>query len=99
MTPPLWHPERIKAELRARFGHITALSERWGYHRAAISRTLTVRGYSPNIERLIAEALGEPLHIVWPDRWNPEGTPIPLRPRPDLTAAPPNLHRQKGQAA
>ncbi len=99
MNTPLWHPERIKAELRARYGHITALSEQWGYHRSAISRTLTVRGYSPNIERLIAEALGEKLHIVWPDRWYPDGTPIPLRPRPDLTALPANPHRQKGRAA
>ena len=99
MKPPLWHPERIKAELRARFGHITALSEQWGYHRSAISRTLSVRGYSPNLERLIAEALEQPLHVVWPDRWNANGTPVPLRPTPDLSALPANPHRQKEKAA
>jgi len=99
MTAPLWHPERIKGELRARYGHITALSEQWGYHRTAITKTLSMRGYSPKLERLIAEALGEPLHIVWPDRWTPTGLPIPLRPRPNLSAAPPNPHRQKDKAA
>lgn len=99
MKPPLWHPERIKAELRARYGHVTTLSETWGYHRTSISKTLSMRGYSPKLELLIAEALGEPPHIVWPDRWGADGKPLPLRPKPDLSALPANPHRQKGRAA
>lgn len=99
MPTPDWHPERIKAELRLRFGHLTVLSKRWGYSREAISKTLSVRGYSRGLEKLIAEALEQPLHVVWPDRWNADGTPVPLRPTPDLSALPANPHRQKEKAA
>jgi Ner family transcriptional regulator len=72
-----WHSEDIKTELRKRFGEITRLSENWGHHRSAITNTLRNPAFSKPVERRIADALGVPLHVLWPDRWDAEGVPRP----------------------
>ena len=100
--PAGWHPEDIKAELRKRFGPVTKLSAAWGYATNMISLTLLRKNNSTLVERRIADALGIPLHVLWPDRWSPEGARLP-RPRAgeDHEATPvPNVsHRQKRKAA
>ncbi|MDE2334264.1 MAG: helix-turn-helix domain-containing protein [Rhodospirillales bacterium] len=80
MAARRWHPEDIKAELRKRFGEMTTLSKSWGYARTAISVALAT-DRSRVVERRIAEALQVPLHELWPDRWNPDGTSLPRRRR------------------
>ncbi len=76
-SPEGWHPEDIKAQLRKRFGPITSLSLEWGYARNAITNTLGRPDYSQRIEGLIAAALQTPLHVLWPRRWQPNGSPLP----------------------
>lgn len=93
--PDGWEPEDVKAELRKRFGPITRLSQEWGYHPTAITKTLYLRGYSMAVERLIASALELAPHTLWPDRWTPEGDPRPLRRCPNASSRRTKLHRQK----
>lgn len=75
--PRGWHPEDIKAALRKRFGPITHLSTSWGYNRTAIGASIKRPHFSISLERKIAEALDQPPHVLWPDRWSPDGAPLP----------------------
>ena len=75
-----WHPEDIKAALRKRYGAITHLSVRWGYATSHITQAIRKSNYSRRVELRIAEALDLLPHILWPDRWSPDGKPLP-RPR------------------
>jgi Ner family transcriptional regulator len=92
-----WHLEQIKAQLRERYGSLAALSRSWGYNRAAISMALAGMNRSTRLERRIAEALQQQPHTLWPDRWTPDGAPLP-RGR-DTTRARPAPHRQIERAA
>ena len=94
-----WHPEDIKAALRKQFGPITAISAGWGLSRAAITNTLGRPDYSTATERRIAEALQVPLHVLWPRRWNPDGTPLPRNLERKLIPATRNSERQNRDAA
>ena len=95
-----WHRERIKADLRVRFGTLRALCRAWEYAPGTISAVLRWPGQSEAIERRIAEALGEHPHTLWPARFTPEGEsrpqPVnggePIRPRS-------RPHRQIREAA
>jgi len=96
-----WHREDIKAELRKRHGSLSALSRAWSYHPHCISNALARHGYSPEVERRIAQALDTSPHALWPERWTPRGQPIPA-PKPDgrkATPAQPPAHRQIRKAA
>ncbi|WP_142849787.1 helix-turn-helix domain-containing protein [Telmatospirillum sp. J64-1] len=85
------HPEDIKAELRKRGGSLKSLSESWGYRsRAVIS--IALRQPWPDVEAKIAETLGKHPAEVWPDRYNPDGTPKKGRPSKA------NRNTQKGQS-
>jgi Ner family transcriptional regulator len=97
---PGWHVEDIKAELRKRLGSLTALSEAWGYHPSAISNAIA-RPYSSRIEQRVATALSLPPHILWPDRWTPEGhpRPRPVTGRPKPSRGPEPQERQKARVA
>ena len=75
--PKGWHRETIKAELRKQFGPITHLSAAWGYARPAITNCLLNPNYSRPLERRIAEALEQSPHVLWPDRWDRRGNPLP----------------------
>lgn len=99
MAARSWHREDIKAELRKRFGNLTTLSVEWGFHRSSISNALE-RAESPRVDQRIAEALGVPLHVLWPERWNRDGSRIrrsPIGTNPSLSVQLP--HRQKSEAA
>lgn len=67
----LHHPERIKAEIRARGTTLRDLSIASGLHPEAISRA--VRQPWPAVEKIIADFLGIPPEQLWPDRYAPEG--------------------------
>jgi Ner family transcriptional regulator len=92
-----WHREDIKAALRKKHGGLEALSMQWGYHRSAISVVLA-RGLIAGLEQRIANELGEPLHILWPDRWAPDGTRLPPAER-DNTGGREIAHRPNQRAA
>jgi Ner family transcriptional regulator len=77
--PPGWHREDIKAALVKRYGLIVRLSETWGYHRSMITGVLRNPCFSIPVERRIAAALDVTPHVLWPDRWNPGGEPLPRR--------------------
>lgn len=94
-----WHREDIKAELRKRHGPITRLSTAWGYSRGAITRVLERPLYSIPLERRVSAALGVPLHVLWPGRWHPDGTPKPRSIAVDPSPAAPSTHRKSLEAA
>jgi len=96
-TPQGWHVEDIKAALRKKFGALTHLSVRWGFHRTAISAAVTGKKRSSTIELRIARALKLPPHDLWPDRWSPDGRPLICG--RDHTRDQPAPHRQIERAA
>ena len=75
----LWHVEDIKSELRKRYGSLSALSRLWGMNPRAISGALSKPGTSRILEQRIAAAIEQPLHVIWPDRWASDGSPISFR--------------------
>jgi Ner family transcriptional regulator len=72
-----WHLEDIKSEIRKRHGSLRALSIAWGYNRNAVSKALTDARYSTTLEGRIAGALGVEPHVLWPNRWAADGSPVP----------------------
>jgi Ner family transcriptional regulator len=95
--PKGWHPEQVKAALRQRFGSLSALSLAWGLNPAAISAALQPGRRSSGVERRIAEALDVSPFVIWPDRWSPDGNPLPRG--ADGSRAAPTPHRQNEEAA
>ena len=94
-----WHPGRITAELRRRFGPITHLSVSWGHNPTAITQTLRRRDYSKALERRIAEALGMSLHELWPSRWTEDGLALPRHHEFEVIEAPRRRASQNARAA
>lgn len=74
-----WHSARIKAELQVRGLSLAELSRRHGYSATAAGRALRVPW--PEMERLIAEAIGVAPQAIWPDRYSPDGVPLKYLPR------------------
>ncbi len=95
--PKGWHEEDIKAALRKQFGSLADLSLSWGLHRSAVSGAIKGRKRSSLVEQRIAKALRRSPHTLWPDRWSPEGHPLP-RTASNSPAAP-APHRQFEEAA
>lgn len=92
--PQEWHHEDIKGALRKKHRTLEALAKAWGYHPSAVRVALNPGSRWPGLEARIAEELGVAPHILWPDRWNPDGTPKPRSiAKNDSPAARP-LHRQ-----
>jgi Ner family transcriptional regulator len=67
-----WHPEDIKAEVRKKGSTLAAIGRRDGMSRQSIALAL-VRP-SERGERAIARFLGKPAHLIWPSRYNPDGS-------------------------
>jgi len=74
-----WHPADIKAALEKIGLSLAELSRRTGYHPTAAGRAL--RTSWPEMERVIAKALGTTPQAIWPDRYTPEGIPLKYLPR------------------
>jgi len=70
-----WHPADIKAALHKAGWTVTALAELHGINRATISNVF-LRSY-PLVEQRIADAIGIAPHVIWPSRWNADGTKKP----------------------
>ncbi|MCA3519357.1 MAG: helix-turn-helix domain-containing protein [Rhodobacter sp.] len=82
-----WHREDIKGALRKKHGPLYKLSSSWGYHPSTVTIALGTPGIA-TVERRIAADLGVPPHTLWPDRWSPEGRPLPRTPNPSANRAP-----------
>lgn len=71
-----WHPADIKAALAKAGWTLAALAARHGMSTATpLSHTFS-RSYPIN-EKRIAEALNVAPHVIWPSRWNSDGTQKP----------------------
>ncbi len=94
-----WHAEDIRAAIRKRYGSLRALSIQFGLNHTAVSSVLRRPEASLKVERLIAAAIGETPHALWPDRWDAAGKPLP---RIGLGKSAPQSapqHSQKREAA
>lgn len=89
------HVEDIKAALRKKYGPLSSLSKTLGYHPSTVSNVLSRPGSSIALEAKLAELLGMPPYEVWPDRYQPDGTPLSfVAPRSPIAAVPENLRRK-----
>ena len=68
-----WHSEDVKAAIRKRGVTLTGLARRnrlsESYLRNVLLRPL------PRGEEIIARFIGVPAHVIWPKRYNADGTP------------------------
>lgn len=72
------HPEDIKASLRKRFGSVTAFERARQLPARSVKDVL--RGKSrPRIAREIAAAVEIDLHVLFPDRFSPNGDTVSRR--------------------
>lgn len=71
-----WHPADIKAALNKAGWTLAAIAKKYGLcNSTALSHAFRVS--SPAAERRIAEAIGVAPSVIWPSRWNDDGTPKP----------------------
>lgn len=98
MTTEIWTAERIKAAVHAKGKTLRGLARDHDLHDLAPSTALIRRHKTAEIA--IAEFLGMPLWILWPDRWTTQGTRIDHRFLPPIvTRDPMGDARQKAKAA
>lgn len=71
------HPEDVKAALRKKHGTLSAFSWKIGKTPTDIYSTFYRPGYSIPVERAVANELGLQPQDIWPDRYDPDGTPRP----------------------
>lgn len=69
-----WHPEDIKAAIRKRGMTLTELATRNGLDESACRAAL--KRPQPEADRVISAYLNQPLHTLWPDRYDEEGLRI-----------------------
>jgi Ner family transcriptional regulator len=70
-----WHPADILAALKKRGYSLAGLSVTNGYHPTAAGKAL--KQPWPAMERLVADAIGQPPESIWPSRYDSEGRPLP----------------------
>lgn len=71
-----WHPEKIKAALRIKFGSLRAFAASIDVAPSNVSEAIKSPRASTPIELKIAEALGVTPHEIWPGRWTKAGQKI-----------------------
>jgi len=97
--PSGMHAEDIKADLRKKWGSLSALSRHFGKNPNIVTQVISTPGYSVPMEIAIAAELGIPPHEVWPDRFHSDGTPIPMRVDRTPTRSAAQMQRANGVAA
>jgi Ner family transcriptional regulator len=70
-----WHPADILASVRKAGWTLAALAEHHGLERSTLTHAMS-RSY-PKAEKRIAEAIGVAPQVIWPSRWNQDGTQKP----------------------
>lgn len=68
-----WHPVDVVAAIRKTGTSLQRISREHNLCNAAVGQAL-YRPY-PKSERIIAEHLGIAPQVIWPSRYNPDGTP------------------------
>ncbi len=63
-----WDRHRILAEIKRQHGTLSALASQHNITAGNLSVAFN-QPYEAG-ERIIAKAIGEPLHVLWPDRWD-----------------------------
>jgi len=71
-----WSPARIKYELHEAGVTLAALAIQHGLCNSSVLSATFQRSYPAN-EKRIAEAIGVAPAVIWPSRWNEDGTPKP----------------------
>ena len=74
------HPEDVKAAIRKSFGSLAAFAAQHGLHRSAVPKVIRDAHHSQKTEKRVAAALGKSPHVIWPERWASDGTPLPRHP-------------------
>lgn len=79
-----WHAADIKAELEKRGISLAQLSRDHGYHSTAAAKALRLEW--PEMERIIADAIGVTPELIWPSRYR-DGVPMKYLPRRQTSGA------------
>lgn len=78
MAQTTWSTAEIKFHLARRGLTLSAVDRKNGLVVGSSRYALKAKGF-PLAEQAIAEAIGVEPHVIWPDRWFPDGTRIDLR--------------------
>lgn len=71
-----WHPAKVKMELHMRGITLSGLAEAHGLTSSSTLSAALTRSYPAN-EKRIADAIGVHPKIIWPSRYNEDGTRKP----------------------
>lgn len=71
-----WHPAKIKMELHMRGITLSGLAEAHGLTSSSTLSAALTRSYPAN-EKRIADAIGVHPKMIWPSRYNEDGTRKP----------------------
>jgi Ner family transcriptional regulator len=71
-----WHAEKIKFEIRVKFGSLRAFAKTIGSSPQSVSGAILSPIKSARIELQITSNLGKKPFELWPDRWTPKGQKI-----------------------
>ena len=87
MTQATKYPDRhaILAEIKRRWGSLQAMSRATGISASKVSAALG--SPYPDVEKQIATAFGQPVQMIWPDRYWPNGRRRYPNTRPQSTGA------------
>lgn len=78
------HPEQIKAEMRMRGITPSVLADELGVANSSISQVISGRAESARIKARIAEVVGKPVSVLWP---NKQRSPLRRVKRPPVVSA------------
>lgn len=67
------HPEYIKTELKLLGITPSDLSRELGLNRNSVTCCLNGHFRSERIEKAVADTIGKPLHVVFPERYSVDG--------------------------
>lgn len=71
-----WHPARVKMELHMRGITLSGLAEAHGLTSSSTLSAALTRSYPAN-EKRIADAIGVHPKVIWPSRYNEDGSRKP----------------------
>jgi lambda repressor-like predicted transcriptional regulator len=71
-----WHPADIKASLEKTGWTLASLAAHHGLSSSSALSHTFLRSYPKN-EHRIANAIGVSVQVIWPSRYNQDGTPKP----------------------
>jgi len=92
-----WDAEGIRAEVRRRFGTLSALAAKSGYTLTAICYAIKGETFVPGPCKAVAKAIGQKPHTLWPHWFNRDGTPLQGRDASDDKKSSPCGSRRNAQ--